>query len=245
MKVKIILLFLTAICFSCKKSEDRSCFKFVGASKTIEQSLDQLDSLFLHKNIVYELIQSTENKIEITGGENLVHFIEIDEKNGAVTVRNKNKCHFLRSYKKKVKVTIYASNLRYIYSESSENITCGNTLTFPSLTILIREGAGKLNLDIENSTLQVDITSGWGDFELHGSTEYLNLFCRTGSFCDTRDLKVGNTCFVLNRSTGNMYVNADDCALETFIESRGNIYYTGNPIVISETITGEGKLIAL
>lgn len=238
----ITLLILT---LSCKKSEDRACWKFAGETKTIEQSFDKIDSLFLHKDIVYELIQSTENKIEVVGGENLIHFIDFDVEGGNLAISNKNKCAFLRSYKKKVTVKIYASNLKYIYSESSENISSQNTLTYPYLAILIRDGAGKVTLEVQNQSLQIDVTSGWGDFEITGSTNYLGVFCRTGSFCDTRNLSVNISCYAFSRSTGDMYINANDCTLEAYVESRGNIYYTGEPTVISETITGEGELIAL
>lgn len=245
MKTNItFFLFLTLI-FSCKKSENRACFKFSGETKTIERSFTKIDTLYLYKNIVYELIQSTENKIEITGGKNLVNFINLELKGGGISISNLNKCAFLRSYKKKVTVKIYASDLKYIYSESSENISSGNTLTYPYLDILIRDGAGTLSLDVENHSLQIDITSGWGNFELRGSTNYLGVFCRTGSFCDTRDLFVNISCFAFSKSTGDMYINANNCVLEAYVENSGNIFYSGEPSSITKTITGKGQLIAL
>lgn len=240
MYIALILVF-----FSCKKSEDRACWKFMGDEITLTKAVNSFDSLFAYKNIVFELYEATENKLEITGGENVVNFIEVLEENGKVSIRNKNKCLFLRNYKKKITVKVYASDLKYIYSESSESFTAGNTLNFPSLVVLIRDGAGKMKLNVNNQNLQVDVTHGWGDFELEGNTVNLGIFCRTNSFCDTRKLSVSNKCFVFNRSVGDMYVNTEGCFLETVIENSGNVYYNGTPTAILTTITGEGQLISL
>lgn len=65
----ILFISISIILFSCKKAEDRTCWKSAGDETKLEVSLESFDKLFLREHIVYELVQDSLNKLVITGGD--------------------------------------------------------------------------------------------------------------------------------------------------------------------------------
>ena len=113
-----LLLFLLFI--GCKKQNERSCFKSSG--KLVTKTLVQGDftNLILHPFVEYELIQDSINYVEITCGENLFPFIDVQVQDSALTIANNNKCRFLRGYDKNVKAKIHINLLYNIYFDGTQ-----------------------------------------------------------------------------------------------------------------------------
>jgi len=241
----IYILLISSILFSCKKAEDRSCLKFVGDESTKIIALEKIDSLYLYDNIEYTLVPDNENFIELKGGKNLLNHIEYLNYDDKLEVRNNNKCNFLRSYKKKVKAFIHVKEIKYIHFEGAEKLTNQDTLKSGELRLVIRDGAGPVELTVENSYMSAAITHGWGDFTLHGTTLTAFLNCSTNSFCNTTDLKVANDLKVFSNTGGNMVVNADGTDFNATIKRNGDILYTGVPNSIEVENTGDGELIGV
>ena len=75
---RLFFFFLVPIFFiSCKKEEDRSCFKTTGSIIDKIIPLGSFTKIDLGPYIQYELIQDTINFIEISAGENIINFIKI------------------------------------------------------------------------------------------------------------------------------------------------------------------------
>lgn len=236
---------ISILAFSCKKAEDRSCFKFVGdeVTKTIE--LQQIDSLYLYDNIIYTLIPDTTNYVELKGGENLLNYIECLNNDKKLEVRNNNKCNFLRSYKKKVTAYIHVKEVKYIHFEGAEKLTNEDTLVSGELRLFIRDGAGPVDLTVVNGYMSAAITHGWGDFTLRGMTQTAFLNCNTNSYCNTTDFKVESDLNVYSNTGGNMVINANGANLSATIKRDGDILYSGVPNSINIEDTGEGELIKI
>lgn len=241
--IYMIVIFI-ALC-SCKKAENRSCFKNAGNEKTEVISLKSIDSLFLYDNIIYTLIPDTITFLELSGGENLLNHIEYLDFDKKLVIRNNNKCNFLRSFKKKIKAAIHIQKINYIHYEGTEGLKNKDTLKSGELRLIIRDGAGPVDLTVKNSYQSAVITHGWGDFTLRGSSSSVFLNCNTNSFCNTVDLKVKNTLKVLSNTGGNMTVNSEGTNLEAIIKRDGNILYEGTPNTIDLDKTGDGMLIKL
>jgi hypothetical protein len=238
----IYILLISITVFSCKKAEDRSCLKFAGDESTKIITLGDTDSLYLFDNIEYTIVPDTIDFIELKGGENLLNHIECMYYNDKLEVRNKNKCNFLRSYKKKVKAFIHVQEIRYIHFEGTESLISQDTLKSGELRLLIRDGAGPVELTVENGYMSAVVSHGWGDFTLHGNTSFAFLNCSTNSFCNTSDLKVESDLKVYSNTAGNMTVNANGTNLHASIKRDGNILYTGVPNSIEVVNTGEGEV---
>jgi hypothetical protein len=99
MAIKRLLLGLLIVTtFSCKKSEDRRCFKSTGEEGVREVTLESpVDSLFLNDNFTYRLVPDETEYILVTGGENVISFVDIDQATGRIEVSNSNKCNLKKS----------------------------------------------------------------------------------------------------------------------------------------------------
>jgi hypothetical protein len=149
----------------------------------------------------------------------------------------------LRNYKKKVKVEIHFTRIGNIHFEGSEKITCRDTLKFDWLTLLIRDGAGPVELNFNAQYIYAVISHGWGDFTLNGTTNSANLNVRSNGFCDTYGLKIKDSLTVISRTEGYVKINAHGVPLKAQIEQGGDIYYKGTPSSIMLNRYGKGDLI--
>ena len=102
----------------------------------------------------------------------MVNFIGTDVVDGKLTVTNNNKCNFLRTYKKSVIAEIHLVDVTQIEFDGTNPLVCKNQLTCPELSVIIKNGAGEFNLNIDNIVLKVSISNGWGNMVVSGSSKY-------------------------------------------------------------------------
>lgn len=245
MKKIILYFFWTSLLLgSCKKAENRSCFKTIGKTteKTIE--LASFDKLFLKEHIEYILIQDSTNKLVIRGGENLVNFIHWSIDNDQVLyLENNNKCNFLRKLNQVITCEIHFTTLGNIQFEGTEPLNSIDTLNLPFFTMLIRDGAGSVNLTLKSLIINADISHGWGDYTLSGKTDFARISARSNGFCDVQNLKITDSVLVISETVGNIKVSANGIPLRGEIKSFGDIWYYGTPSFISVKQNSTGKLI--
>lgn len=239
------LLFIALIFtfFSCKKSEDRRCLKVAGTETTIERDLDDFTKIFIGPNIHVSLVQDSLDKVVITGGENLVNFISSDIVDGELQIENINKCNFLRSYKHQVFVEIHLTTLTKVYFEGTKPLVCNSVINGNNLSVIIRDGAGEVDLDVNYNNLDFTVTNGWGNFVLKGNVNKLNLNIWSNGFGDAYGLNVANDLEVVSNTAGLLKVNADGANLKVEISSIGDVWYLGNPTDLLYTKYGAGELL--
>ena len=242
-----IMFFIAFLIFglqSCKKAKDRSCFKATGDEVTKEIPLGSFEFMELHPHLEYELIQDSLDKLVITGGENVVNFVDASIVDNRLYIKNKNRCPFFRDPKKMIKVEIHFTTLYNLHYEGSERIFSKDTLQLPYFTLTIRDGAGPVALKLNSEIIQADILHGWGDYTLEGKAKIARIGARSNGFCDTRKLLVTDSIYVASETSGDMYVNVGNLPLYGYIKSIGNVYYTGSPSPIQVIESSSGKLIA-
>lgn len=243
MRSFILVQFLLIVVFSCKKAENRECWKSAGSEKTIEIAAPSFDKMILKEHLKYVLVQDTVEKVVLTGGENLLNFIEVNVVDGVLTMSNSNRCNFLRSYKKKVTAEIHFKSLINLEFIGTEELTNKGTLDLGWFTVLIRDGAGPVKLDMNAEAIFATISHGWGDFTFTGVANHANLNVRSNGFCDTYGLKVIDSLTVISNTQGSIKVNADNTIFRAETDADGNIYFKGNPLSTSFNQYGNGELI--
>jgi hypothetical protein len=199
--------------------------------------------MVLKEHLKYVLVQDTVEKVVLTGGENLLNFIEVDVVDGVLTMSNSNRCNFLRSYKKKVTAEIHFKSLINMEFIGTEELTNKGTLELGWFTLLIRDGAGPLKLNMNAEAVFATISHGWGDFTFNGVVNHANLNVRSNGFCDTYGLKVIDSLTVISNTQGSVKVNADNTIFRAETDADGNIYFKGNPLSTSFNQYGNGELI--
>jgi hypothetical protein len=225
----ISLSFLLFFLISCEKQEDRACFKTAGDDSSVELLVDSFDKLYLKEHMEFVLVQDTVEKIVISGGRNLLNFIDAKVIDGRLEIYNTNKCSFLRSYKKKIKVEIHFIQLINIHYEGTETLINKGTLQLNWLTVLIRDGAGPVKLNFNANTIYTTIAHGWGDFTYSGNVNYANFNVRSNGYCDTYGLNVSDSITVISNTPGISKVNANGAQFRAEIDGSGDIWYKGNP----------------
>jgi hypothetical protein len=233
----------TLVLFSCKKAEDRKCWKGVGEEITQERMVDSYDHLFLGPHIEYVLVQDTVEKVILTGGENLLNFISTDVAEGELRITNDNKCNFLRTYKKSVKAEIHLKDLQKIHFEGTKTLTCKNQLNIPYLTVFVRDGAGELNLNVNSISLYTVITHGWGNIKLSGQTSFARMEIKSNGSSDAYSLNVLDSMYVISNTVETVKVNANNILLRSETASAGDIWYIGSPSETEHNQYGTGELI--
>ena len=245
-KYLVVILTIIIVSSSCQKSEDRSCLKSTGEIALIDYVFESFDSLNLYDDIKYTLVPDTIFKVEVKGGENLINHINVVMNNNVLKVTNENKCKFLRSFKEKVEVKIHVQDLNYIHFEGSEQLVSSDTLHASELRLLIRDGAGGVDLTVKNGYTSGVISHGWGSFTLRGETLFAYLNCNTNSSCDSRSLKVVNELRVNSNTQGDMYVGASGANnFFGIINQKGNIYFEGAADNTLFTFNDEGDILDL
>ncbi len=243
-----VFLFLFLVLFACKKAEDRSCVKFTGDSTEKIIPLDYFYRLHVGPYLDYVLVQDTVSFVKLIGGENVLNLIDIahspEEKQ--VVILNKNKCRFLRSKKKKITAEIHFSHLEEILFEGSGRMTNVGKINVPYMVLVLNEGSGTVDLNLESKILRVSAEPSWANFKLKGHTENLDMAVKGNAYGDTRGLAVDSLFTLKARSSADTYVNVDGTAFfrcETW--GNGNIYYTGAPLFQEWNNYGEGQLLKI
>lgn len=237
------LLFILLL-FACKKAENRRCIKFTGVDGSKRVELPAFHKLVLKKGIKYVLVQDDTNYLNITGGENLLNFIEFQEiEEGVIQIENKNKCNFLRKYSSHLSVEIHFIEMKEIRFEGTEDLTSKDTLHFQDFKFEVIDACGTFNINLKANKVIADIPFGFGNYILSGIVQNAELGIKSNGFCNTENLEVLNELNVTNDSQGDMYINANQKVVKGSIRWKGNIYYKGEILADELSYYDSGKLI--
>lgn len=239
----LFVISLALVFFGCKKAEDRRCFKGTGEEITAIRELDAFHRIFVGPNVRVVLVQDSVNKVLINAGKNLTAFITTDVVDGVLTLTNDNKCNFLRSYKHEVTIEVHFVGISFIEFEGTKSITCQQPISGNNLTVVIRDGAGLVDLDLQYNNVFLTITNGWGNFDLSGSTGTLIMDVRSNGFGSTYDLNVSNSIDLISKTAGLIKVNADSADCHFQLQSTGDVWYKGLPNALDVTELDKGKVI--
>jgi len=239
----ILLISISFLVFGCKKAEERNCVKSIGSNTSKEILLEDFDLIFMGPHIKYKLIQDVVNKVVINGGENIVGEIEVDILYKKLTIKNNNKCAFLRPYNEVIEVEIHFIDLINIDFEGTHEVLCPDTIQLNDFTLAIRDGAGPFDLKLNANSLNLIITHGWGNYTVSGNVNYATFQINSNGFGNSNGLNVLTDLIVISNSVGLIEVNANSSNLFAEINSSGNIKYVGIPNLIELNHYGTGSLI--
>ncbi len=242
MRLIVFFLVLTAVT-SCKKSADRPCLKSVGENSSKDIQLDPFNKIKLYAHLNYLLVQDSTDKLVIKGGKNLLNFVKAEMVDDVLEISNQNKCNFLRDYDQKITVEIHFTSLINIHFEGSEPLLSDGKLKFDWLTLLIRDGAGPVELDFDAQYINTILAHGFGSFKFTGTTNQANFNIRSNGYGDAYGLSVNDSITVISKTQGDVKVNADGAILKAQTEADGDVYYKGIPSSILFNQYGDGKLV--
>lgn len=242
MRNSLVILLAGLFLFSCKKPENRTCFKLLGSETTMEIPLASFERLDLREHVEYVLIQDSLDKVVLKGGKNLLNLIEVKSESGLLTIENKNRCGFLRNAKKVVVAEIHFTrlvNIRFIGTEPLTNLGTINTDYF---TFYSRDGAGDVILNLNAIEINAEANHGWCNFTLTGTAQKARICAKSNSYCDVTGLAVSDSLYVASETVGDIKINANNLIIHGYITESGNILYTGTPLGIDVLLNGTGTV---
>lgn len=229
---------------SCKKQEDRRCFKTLGEESQISFSLPDPGRLNLKSGLRFLLVQDDSNYAIVRGGKNIIGQVKWQKaENGYLEIFTEDKCRFLRDQNELPSVEIHLKDVWDLRYEGSDVLETQDTLHLDFLDFVILDACGTMNLTLNIDTLSGTVAYGWGDYKLRGQANRVSLGIRSNGYCDLRDFRVKQLYEVKQQSVGDMHIFVDQVPLSGYITGSGNIYYSGIPSSINITSYSEGQII--
>lgn len=236
----LLISFVVALLGSgCKKENLCDCFKGSGAQTEELRQLGSFSQLEVFKNVKVNLVSDSLNYAIVRGGKNLLELVETRIENDRLTIINKNKCNWVRSYKNEISVTLHTNRLEFIEHSGSNNIECLNFFTQPYFEVYTYN-SGNVHMKVHTQHFYTRMLLASSDIYAEGTTNYFYAFGGNMGFIYADQLTADSS-FVHHNGQGDIYVHAQHW-LRAKIENIGNVYYRGSPVVESE-ITGSGKVI--
>ncbi|MBD3638184.1 MAG: DUF2807 domain-containing protein [Crocinitomicaceae bacterium] len=242
-KTTIGIFFLLLVFVSCKKKDERSCWKGNGVDSSLEIPLDSVDTWNMFgSHVKYHIFQDTSRKIVVRGGANLIKLIGVEQDGYDVTVTNNNKCHFLRDPDKIVEVEIHYPHLRRFFFEPSDSVIFEGTVVSDSLIIQIAHAGGSMVLDVDTEFTKVVVSRGTGNYVLSGNSNIAEVKVQDKGFGDATNF-TANSIFVYQNSTADLWVNLEGANAQVDIDGSGDVHALGQPNSLVKNQVGSGQFI--
>jgi Ca2+-binding RTX toxin-like protein len=239
-----ISIFITLL-FSCKKAEDRSCFKSIGEEAVLDVPVSNFTELYLLQNLNYTLVADTTPFIRLKGGRNLLNFISADVQDGILSIENKNRCNFLRKYDRLVDVEIHYVQLNRVDYRGSHDLSSLDTIFGDFFNLRFAGSSGNAYLLVNTNFINGFVNDGSGDYYFTGKTNVAHIQAYHNGFADVRNLDVSESLEITTRSSRRVLCHADGIPLKVTISGTGDVQYTGTPSGIELIRTGSGNLVKI
>lgn len=237
----ILFVSLIFILVGCNKESAPDCFKKAGKETTIMRKLDPFEKIELKDYIQIVLVQSEEFKVEITGPMNVLPKIETKVNDNTLYIENANTCNFVRSFKNKITVKIFAPHFYDIQNRCTGDIRSIETIHDNYFKIENHHASGAIRISFVGDSISALIQTGVSDITLEGSAFKAELFNQGLGKIDAQSLQT-NQVYINNSSINDIYAWNDGYVFSKIVYS-GNIYLRGTPDLIDRDITGSGEVI--
>jgi hypothetical protein len=220
--------------------ETDSCLHGTGENSTIIVETGFFESLKVQGILDVILVQDTTWFVEFEGGDKVLEYVSAENINSTIWLNNTNSCFFLRDYKKVI-AYVHFTHLNKIDVFEVCKVESKNVLD--SLYYMTVQGP-MAEIDIELNTDRFGFynngTTG-GIFNFSGNCDRFQISGFYTAQINTTNLTARDY-FVNNSSLSDIYVTATEI-LTVQIQNKGNIYYSGSPQIVIDTITGTGRLL--
>ncbi len=235
---KCVLLLITFLT-GCDKDHLGDCLKSTGSIVSETRPVSDFSRIDVYNNVEVIITQDTVNSITVEAGKHIMYGITTEINDGILTIRNENKCNWVRSYSKTIVVYVHEKDLNMIHHHGSATVSSANTLVGTTFDFNVWN-SGDMRLSVSAGNIYSRQHSTVGDMTLSGNSTFVYIYNAGNAFTYEKDLIAQNS-DIDQRGTGDIYVQASQ-SLAVSIHDSGNVYYSGNPQVTS-SVTGSGKLI--
>lgn len=182
------------------------------------------------------LVQDSVHSVVVVADENLQDYVTINEENGKVIIKNKNRINLRPS--RNIKIYLSSPEFSKIKVSGAVDIYSENKIAGNNELSLISSGASEIKMNIELPKVYVQV-SGAGDVKLSGETRDFEIKSSGASEVDCYDLKAENVKVNIS-GAGDAQVFAS-VSLDIKVSGAGSVKYKGSPTV-EKSIKGAGSV---
>ncbi len=217
MKQLILLLLSTIIItiISCDNENNR-CMKRSGEITTFNENLSNFSKISINSNFDVKLKQSTNYSISITAGKNLIPYVEYNISRGELSLRNNNRCNWLRDYSQ-VEVIISFPEIKEISITEACNLSSIDTLKISKLIIDNRAGILNSDLTINCDSLEFRAHASTGNYRFFGEVNYAYIYNIGNGYIFSHNMKC-KTMHIVHKSLGRSIIHVTDLLMIENIE---------------------------
>lgn len=238
----ITLLLLSLLNQSCDDENAFDCIKSTGVIITEKREVGDFNHVYLEDNVNLYLSTETSSTVSIEAGKNIVPKIHLFTRNDTLFISNKNKCNWTRSYKVPINVRLGINQTKLtITAMGYGEIKSLDTLRIPSLTVLSLNGGSNVTLTIRSDEAWI-YTNSHASMQVAGEATNVLMWINEGIGRISAENLQAQNCRVINSGSNEIRVFPIQ-ELTAEIIANGTIAYYNEPLKISSTIKGSGKLI--
>ncbi len=207
-----------------------------GDEDLITYAVDDFDEVFIGGNYDVFLEKGDRPKVVIETDENLFEYIQVEDRNGTLSISNSRKIMGSDG----IRVFITFTELDRVVSSGASSIYSNSPLIMDRLRLSM-SGAGMIDLEIETEDLEVRL-SGAGIIHLEGKADKLKISLTGAGKLEAYDLE-SRDCDITISGVGGaeVYVTGK---LDARVSGLGSISYIGNPEDIRQDVSGIGRIRA-
>src|SRR5687767_8835474 len=120
---RFMLFALPVSLVSCGEDHMLDCLKSTGSITSDNRNLEAFHTMQVEDNVDVWIIPDSETFVEVKAGSNLIENVTTEVSNGRLTIRNINKCNWVRDYDKPVEAWVHTPLFRNIYHLGSGKLT--------------------------------------------------------------------------------------------------------------------------
>ncbi len=236
------LLAVFSVC-SCDDAEAPDCLKRTGKMVKQARKVGRVRQLFLYDDMDLNLATGTDSVITVEAGENLLPAIETLQTGDSLTIRNNNRCNWVRSYRKPLQVTLYIPPHTdfYLTHYGAGRVQCLDSLQLDYAIIASFDGGG--NIDIRGNLGYISIYSNSpAHISLTGRSDQTEIWLNRAIGRVSAEKLISQNCKIRHSGSNEIRVFPIK-ELQAEITENGTVAYYNEPLKITSTITGRGKLV--
>ena len=239
--MKRVLPFLL-ILFGCQPEQWDDCVTSTGAHRVEERSPGVFHRVVAEDRIDLLLEEREPGSVAVEGGAHLLEQVVTEVEDGTLTVRNENRCNWVRSFRPRITVRVPLESVVELELRGTGDVHAADTVRQQVFRIEQRNAQGTVDLPLAVDTCYVGLHTGAGDVRLAGRCSVAYLYSGFMGPIDAGALAAQEV-NVNNSGVADIICRAQQ-RLNVQLFDVGDVRYYGDPLV-QATVTGSGFVVRL
>jgi len=235
---------LIAFFVTCKKESAPDCLTSNGPDITEARSPGVFKAINVTDKFEVNIKKGNDYLVEVTSGAHIISRITTKISGDTLRIENRNRCNFVRGYKRKIRINITLPQLEYLENSGVGIVKLDEAFEQDSISARL-SSSGDVYLNGKFRVIKTS-SNGNGDVYLNGQSKALYVYTNGTNYVQAGGLTVSEYMFIHTSTLGDCHVNATGTKrMDYNIENTGNVYYRGDPLEIGNFSSSEagGSLI--